>query len=507
MEILGLVDVPLYLILCLVATVLIYVYGTWNYNYFKNKGIPGPEPTCFIGNASMVGFNRGHDLHPWSKRYGSVFGIFVGRTPAYVITDLEILKEIMVKSFDNFRNRRIISLPYPVNLALGFLEDDAWKRVRSTITPTFTAVKLRRMFGAINDCARTLTTNFSKVMGNNAGVNVKECFGAFSMDVICRTAFGIKVDSQTDFNHPFVVHAKKIFRPPKLALALRVLSAAVPALEPVFNKLGLGIFPPASAAFFETITGEMMKQRRIDKTHHQEGTDFLQMLMDGSTEEEEDDSNADGQTVKHSVRHLSTEEIVAQCITFFVAGYETTASALTFISYNLAMYPDVQEKTFREIKEKLGNEDPNYENIGKLKHLDNVITETLRLYPPGFVLDRIVSESTQIKGLTFTKGQSIFIPVMAIHRNPQLYKDPDSFKPERFEDQDKTIAFQAFGFGPRACVGMRLALVGIKVALVNVLRTVKFDRLPDTPEVLTFAQNPLFLRTDMDIILKVSPRC
>ncbi|XP_067675599.1 cytochrome P450 3A24-like [Haliotis asinina] len=504
MEILGLVDVPLYLVLCLVATVLIYVYGTWNYSYFKKKGIPGPEPTCFIGNASM---NLGHDLHPWSKRYGSVFGIFVGRTPAYVITDLVILKEIMVKSFDSFRNRRIVSVPYPVNLALGFLEDAAWKRVRNTITPTFTAVKLRRMCRAINDCARTLTTNFSKVMGNNTGVNVKERFGAFSMDVICRTAFGKTVDSQTDFNHPFVVHAKKIFRPTKLALALSVLSAAVPALEPVFNKLGLGIFPPASVAFFETITAEMMKQRRIDKTHNQEGTDFLQMLMDASTEEENDDSNADGQTVKHSVRHLSKDEVVAQCITFFVAGYETTGTTLSYLSYNLAMNPDVQEKAFREIKEILGNEEPNYENIGKLKYLDSVITETLRLYPPGLVLNRIVSESTQIKGLSFTKGQRIFIPVMAIHRNPHLYKDPDSFKPERFEDQDKTIAFQAFGFGPRACIGMRLALVEVKVALVNVLRAVKFDRLPDTPEVLTFAQSPFFLRTDTDIILKVSPRC
>ncbi|XP_046563337.1 cytochrome P450 3A28-like [Haliotis rubra] len=337
--------------------------------------------------------------------------IFLGRTPTYIIADLEILKEVMVKSFDNFRNRVIFSVPYPLNLALFFLEDNAWKRVRNTISPSFTGVKLRRMCGAINDCARTLTTNFAKVMGKDAGVNMKQYFGAFSMDVICQTAFGIKVDSQTDFNHPFVVHAKTLFQPTKLAVVSSALSDAVPALGPVFNKLGLGLFPQKSVAFFETITGN-------------------------STREE-----------------------------------------------------------------------PNYGNIGKLKYLDNVITETLRLYPPAFVIDRTVSEPTQIKGLTFSKGQDIFIPVMAIHRNPELYDDPDSFKPERFEDQDKTVAFQAFGFGPRACIGMRLALVEVKVALVNVLRAVKFDRMPDTPEVLTFAQNPTILQPDKDIILKVSPRC
>ncbi|XP_046545767.1 cytochrome P450 3A28-like [Haliotis rubra] len=504
MEILGLVDVPLYLLLCLAATVLIYIYGTWNYNYFKKQGIPGPAPTCCIGN---TGPNFGHDLYAWSKRYGGVFGIFLGRTPTYIIADLEILKEVMVKSFDNFRNRMIFSSPYPLNLAVSFLEDAAWKRVRNTITPSFTGVKLKRMCGAINDCARTLTKNFSNNMEKNAGVNIKQYFGAFSMDAICQTAFGIKIDSQTDFNHPFVVHAKTLLRPSKLALACLALSDAIPALEPVFNKLSLGIFPRKPVAFFETITGEMMKQRRNDKTHHQEGTDFLQMMMDASIEEGKDDKSADGQTVKHSIRHLSTDEIVAQCIVFFIAGYETTASTLTFISYNLAMNPDVQEKAYNEVKEMLGNEEPNYDNIGKLKYLDNVITETLRLYPPAYVIDRTVSETTQIKGLTFSKGQNVFIPVMAIHRNPELYDDPESFKPERFEDQDKTIAFQAFGFGPRACIGMRLALVEVKVALVNVLRAVKFDRMPDTPEVLTFAQNPTILETDKDIILKVSPRC
>ncbi|XP_046565423.1 cytochrome P450 3A21-like [Haliotis rubra] len=503
MEILGLVDVPLYLLLCLAATVLIYIYGTWNYNYFKKQGIPGPAPTPCVGN--NVGQNFGHKVYAWSKLYGDVFGVFLGRTPAYVISDLEVLKQVMVKSFDNFRNRTALKFPFPFNLSLINLEDAAWKRVRNTISPTFTGVKLKQMCGSINDCGRTLTTNFSKVMGENRGINVKDYFGAFSMDVICQTAFGIKVDSQTDFNHPFVVNAKRLFQPTKLAQAFSVVSGAVPPLEPIIAKLGLGVFPRDTIDFFETITSELMKQRGNDKTHHQQGTDFLKLMMDASIEGKDD--NANDQTVKHSVRHLSRDEVIAQSITFFIAGYETTASTLTFISHCLAMNPDVQEKAYNEIKEMLGNEEPTYENIGKLKYLDNVISETLRLYPPGYLITRSVSETIEIKGLTFSKGQTVFIPVMAIHRNPELYEDPDSFKPERFEDQDKTMAFQAFGYGPRICIGMRLALTEVKVALINVLRAVKFERVPDTPEVLTFGPNPNVLQTDIDIILKVSPRC
>ncbi|XP_046359251.2 cytochrome P450 3A29-like [Haliotis rufescens] len=506
MEILGLVDVPLYVLLAVTAVVLTYIFGTWNHNYFKKRGIPGPAPYPFVGNSTDAGFM--HDLYAWSQQYGSIYGIFVGRKPALVITDLEILKEVLVKHFDNFRNRMNIPLPYPLSLALFVLEDDAWKRVRNTMTPTFTGVKLRRMCVAISDCSRTLTRNFSKVMGKNDGVNMKAYFGAYSMDVIAQTAFGIKVDSQNDFNNPFVGHAKMLFQPTKLRLACAAITNAVPVLEQVFVNLDLGIFPRKVITFFETITADMMNQRRHDKTHQQEPrTDFLQLMMDASVEEGGGNNNANGQTVKHSVRHLSTEEIVAQCILFFNAGYETTGTTLTFIAYNLARYPDVQEKAYNEIKEILGNEEPNYDNIGKLKYLDNIITETLRLYPPAIALNRVVSETIQIKGLTLSKGQTIFIPVMAIHRNPQLYNDPDSFKPERYEEQAKTISFQAFGFGPRICIGMRLALVEVKVALVNVLRNVKFERMPGTPDVLTFTRNPNILQAKQDITLKLSPRC
>ncbi|XP_046325528.1 cytochrome P450 3A13-like [Haliotis rufescens] len=505
MEILGLVDVPLYYLLALAAFVLTYIYGTWNHNYFKKRDIPGPAPYPFVGNSFDVGFQN--DLYDWCQKYGSVYGIFLGRQPAYVITDLEILKEVFVKSFDNFRNRRKFPLPYPFSLALFALEDDTWKRVRNIMTPTFTGVKLRRMCGPINDCAKTLTTNFSKDRGVNHRFNMKQYFGSYAMDVIAQTAFGIKIDSQNDFNDPFVAHAKMLFAPTKLAQALATLSNVVPILEPIFINLGLGIFPRKVVTFFEKITAELIEQRRNETARRQEPRpDFLQLMMDASTEEGPGE-NANGETVKHSARHLSEEEIVAQCILFFIAGYDTTGSTLSYTAYNLAKNPDVQEKAYNEIKEILGNEEPNYDNIGKLKYMDNVITETLRLYPPGFVLNRVSSETIQIKGLTLSKGQSIFIPVMAIHRDPQLYEDPDSFRPERHEEQAKTISFQAFGSGPRICIGMRLALVEVKVALANVLRSVKFERLPDTPDVLTFARNPNILQTKEDIMLKVSPRC
>ncbi|XP_067687712.1 cytochrome P450 3A19-like [Haliotis asinina] len=256
----------------------------------------------------------------------------------------------------------------------------------------------------------------------------------------------------------------------------------------------------------------MIKQRQNDsKEIREQRVDFLQLLVDAEITDngakQENGDTASGEAMgKHTVRRLTTDEIVGQGTLFFIAGYETTASTLTFASYNLAMNPDVQEKAYNEIREMLGNEEPNYDNIGKLKYLDNVISETLRLYPPVIALSRRASENIKIKGVTIYEGQTVFVPTIALQRDPRLFKDPHSFKPERHEETSNPLSFLAFGYGPRNCIGMRLALVEAKIALVHVLRAVKFERRPDTQEVLTFKVSN-FLQPEKDIKLKVSPRC
>ncbi|XP_046579166.1 cytochrome P450 3A29-like [Haliotis rubra] len=490
MDILGIVDVPLYVILVLAAAVLLYIYGTWNHAYFKKRGIPGPTPYPLVGN--MTGIEFFHTMATWRQQFGNVFESLPGcsamccyisqslpgaapcvviisqslpgAAPCVVISDLDILKEVLAKSSNVFRNRKKFALvPYPFSLGLFFLDDAPWKRVRSIITPTFSSRKLRQMCIAINDCAETLTSNFSKVIGKQEGVNVKQYFGAFTVDVISRTAFGIKVDSQNDFSNPFVTNVKQMFTPPRF-------------IRPILLLNGYQPLP--------------LQQR----------TDFLQLLMDAGVEE------GQGCPGKHSVRRLSTDEIVAQGTVFYVAGYEAVSSTLNFASHYLATNPD---------------EEPNYDNIGKLKYLDNVITETLRICPPVIVITRRASETIRIKHVTIHEGQTVFIPVFALQRDPQLFKDPNVFKPERHDEKSNPLSFLAFGYGPRICIGMRLARVEMKIALVHVLRRVKFERMPNTQRstgskdvshLLCLQDELAFkkintLKPAEDIVLRLSHRC
>ncbi|XP_046555167.1 cytochrome P450 3A4-like [Haliotis rubra] len=496
----------------------------------------------------------------------------MGRTPAYVISDLDILKEVFVKSFNTFRNRmKLPFVPHPFNLGVVFLDDEHWRRVRGIITPSFSSGKLRKEtemscvgfncqhisfetgFGLLTfvlddhiaelfrrhyidvsalgpttppmDCVFSDESRFTlrfadelsqltslKPLGKKEGAIMKNYFGAYTMDVIARTAFGIQVDSQNDFNNEFVANAKMMFTQSKPRRLLPIVARFFPPLVWVIRKIGVGIFPSRVMHFFQANILEMIKQRQNEsKENREQRIDFLQLLVDAEITDDKD-KHENGHTYngqaseKHTARRLTTDEIVAQGILFFIAGYETTASTLTFASYNLAMNPDAQEKAYNEIKEMLGNEEPSYDNIGNLKYLDNVITETLRLYSPVVALHRRASENIQIKDLTIYEGQTVFVPAFALHRDPKLFKDPDSFKPERHDEKSNPLSFLAFGYGPRNCIGMRLALVEAKIALVHVLRAVQFERMPDTQEVLTFTDSNI-LQTEKDIKLKVSPRC
>ncbi|XP_067687711.1 cytochrome P450 3A13-like [Haliotis asinina] len=508
MEILGQVDLPLNLLLTIVAACLIYTYGTWDYDYFKKLGIPGPKPYPLIG--CSIGFSFYPKFPSWKQKYGRVFGIFMGNQKALVISDPDILKEVLVKSFNTFRNRmKVPMIPFPLNLGLFFLDDAQWKRVRSITSPGFSSSKLRLMCVAINECATTLVKNFSKVVGNNKAVNMKEYFGAYTMDVISRTAFGVKVDSQNDFDNPFVANAKEIFKHTSARRLLPIIAGLMPRLARALRKRGFGIYPQSVMTFFRRNITEMIDEQKQQTREKQKQTNYiLQRLLDPAQIAIRDDNDytANGESKKGTVRGLSTDEVVGQGINFFAAGFETTASTLTFASHSLAVNPDIQEQVYNEIKEMIGNEEPNYDNIGKLKYLDNVITETLRLYPPVIALHRRASEDIQIKGLTIQKGHTIFIPVFAMQRDPEFFKKPDSFRPERHDEHSHPLSFLAFGYGPRKCIGMRLALIEAKIALVHLLRTVKLECLPGTQEVLTF-KNTNFLQADKEIRLKLSSRC
>ena len=193
---------------------------------------------------------------------------------------------------------------------------------------------------------------------------------------------------------------------------------------------------------------------------------------------------------------------MAQAMVFFLAGYETTASTLSFCLYELALNQDIQERLYREIQQ-AKTEDPSlsYATLSKCEYLDAVLSETLRKYPPALLLNREASDRYHIPeaGLWLEKGQSVNIPVYAIHHMEQFFPNPHRYDPDRFmpENRDKIVPYSylPFGGGPRNCIGMRFALTEAKMGLARLVDQFKVVRTAETTDTLQIKSSLFLLKT------------
>ncbi|XP_072168352.1 cytochrome P450 3A6-like [Diadema setosum] len=435
------------------------------------------------------------------SKYGKVFGLYVFRQPVIALSDPDMVREIAVKSFNNFPNHLSFVLKSrPFDKGLTGLKDQHWKDVRNVITPTFSAAKMKKMAGLINECCDYLVKNIGARQQKDDEVDVNSVFEAFTMDGIARCAFGLQVDSQSNPNDPFVTNAKtlmkgSIFNP-------RIMLAGIfPPIAHLMNFLDIGAFPKTLTNFFCDVVEKTIALRESNPGG-EEKKDFLQLMMNAHQESEkvpegkvaEDDvhSHLDDHhgyeiiaAKKNKDFKLTSEEILAQALFFFLAGYETTNTTLGFIAYSLATNPEVQDKLIQEVDAVTPDRDSvNYSSIAKMTYLDGVVCETLRLYPPAGVTDRYCKETFVHNGLTIPKGFQVLLAVYNIHHNPEYWPNPEVFDPERFSRENREgrhpFAWIPFGAGPRNCVGMRFALMEVKMATVRILQKYRIETGPNS---------------------------
>ncbi|CAG2113397.1 unnamed protein product [Medioppia subpectinata] len=199
-------------------------------------------------------------------------------------------------------------------------------------------------------------------------------------------------------------------------------------------------------------------------------------------------------------KKLTMDEIVAQAWVFFLAGSETTSNTLGYGSYELALNPHIQDRLYDEVMSSVDSEgEISYDELAKLPLLDAVISETLRLYPSVVRLDRKAKVDYKLAdtGITIEKGKCVEIPVYAIHHSEEYYENAHQFDPDRFMPQNrhKLVAYTylPFGAGPHNCIGMRFALMEVKLAFVHIIQRFRFVRTEQTSVPLEYRKAVPFL--------------
>ncbi|XP_041656171.1 cytochrome P450 3A27-like [Cheilinus undulatus] len=477
---------------------LITVYGYAPYGFFKKIGVRGPKPLPFIG--TFLEYRKG--IHNFDtecfNKYGRIWGLYDGRQPLLAIMDTAMIKTILVKEcYSVFTNRRDIGLNGPLRDAVSIVEDDAWKRIRSILSPSFTSGRLKEMYKIMMHHSENLIKSLHKKVDADEVIEVKEVFGPYSMDVVTSTAFSVDIDSINHPSDPFVANIKKMvnfsFMNPLL-----VLIVLFPFFGPIFEKMDVSFFPASVLEFFYNFLKKIKSDR--SKNEHKSRVDFMQLMVDAQA------SGNDKEGTDSEKKELTDNEILAQAMIFIFAGYETSSSSLGFLAYNLATNPHIQKKLQEEIDETFPNKSrPTYEALMQMEYIDMVLNESMRLYPIGNRIERMSKASVEVNGLTIPKGTTIMIPVYTLQRDPALWDEPDTFKPERFSKENKDnidpYAFLPFGAGPRNCIGMRFALVMMKLAMVEILQNFSFVPCKETEipvelsvDAFTTPKNPIKLK-------------
>ncbi|MGZ3217507.1 cytochrome P450 [Paracoccus sp. T5] len=204
-----------------------------------------------------------------------------------------------------------------------------------------------------------------------------------------------------------------------------------------------------------------------------------------------------------SGRRMNRDELRDNLLTFIVAGHETTALTLAWALYLCAFDQDVQQAAADEARAALGDRAATAADFGALPLILRIVNEALRLYPPAAFLSRTAQAHDRLCGREVRPGDTVMLPIYALHRHHQLWHRPDAFDPDRFLTAPDRYAFLPFGAGPRICIGSSFALQEAVIILATLLARFRFDRVPGRdpqPRMI------LTLRPEGGVWLTVRPR-
>nr|QST15015.1 CYP4AP2 protein [Diaphanosoma celebensis] len=461
-------------------------WALWfRYSHFCKivRKIPGPRPRFLVGNA-LECLGGGHVLRSqvherWAFEYGEIFRIFIG-TKVYVVISSPELVEIIVK------NPKLLGKGADYNflvpwLGLGLLTSsgDKWKSQRRLLTTAFHFRILEDFFDTFNEQSSILCEKISRLCKANGKIetHIDELISLCTLDVICETAMGCKVNAQTEETE--YVKAFKSISP----IILKRMMNPLYSFDFIFDRTALGKKYHQCLEVLHKLTNNVIKKKCQEVSCNSScminSEDFgiknrrplLDLLME---------SLRSGKMDGHDVR--------ANVDTFTAAGNDTTAMALSWFLYCMASNQDCQEKVREELIQQFGETDRpcTRQDLPELKYLECCIKEALRLYPSAPAFLRPVHNDLQIGQYQIPKGCNLAVSIYALHHNPQVYANPFTFNPDRFTaEQSKgrhPYAYIPFSAGPRNCIGQQFAMAEETVLASSLLRWFRFDLSPTAPK-------------------------
>lgn len=435
----------------------------------------GPKGMPWLGSlpaflADRLGFVRA------AAQYGDVVNLSLGPLSGYLVTHPDLIKLVLV---DRARTYLKGNSPEALKVFLGdglvASDGEVWLRQRRIMQPAFHRKAIAGVVSTVVDVVgRTLDE-----LPSQGRIALQPQLNRITMEVAARVFFGSTVRGD----------AAMIERSSSIAISYLSRRALSPIRVPsTWQTPGNRRFRQAQAELDELIYG-IINDRKHTQPDQPDLLDLLIHAEDAETGE-----------------RLSDRQLRDQVISLFLAGFETTSLALAWTWSLLGQHPNVRAQLYEEVDRVLGSRPPTAEDLSQLRYTRQVIEETLRLYPPIWIFWRTATQPDTLGEYHVPARQRVYLSPLVTHRLPELWDEPDEFRPERFDPEldvrRPRFAYFPFSGGPRQCIGNAFAMMEAQIVLAMMAQRHMYDLDGPAPK----PDVGLTLKPDRTVWMRVTPR-
>jgi cytochrome P450 len=419
-----------------------------------------PRASSTMGPLGRMAAMRKSAIGSWGPRAYEediIRGRFLGRN-SFILNIPDAIRHVLVDNYENYvRTPAAIRVLRPM-LGEGLLiaEGRIWKHQRRTLAPAFTP---RAVNTLVPHMIAATDETIAKLRAASGGpVDLREAMQRMTLEIAGRTMFSFGMDRHGAALRDFVMeYGARLARPHFLDLLL-------PIGWPSPQDIARSFFRKRWTRFVAML---MAERRAAGKNEGAPPRDLFDLM--GAARDPETGAA------------FSDEQLGDQVATMILAGHETTATALFWALYLLALDPETQEQLAAEVQGAAVND---AHDVERLKFTRAVIDETMRLYPPAFLIARAAAGPDTLAGMPVKKNDVVLVSPWLLHRHEKLWRDPNAFMPQRFmpgAPPPDRFAYLPFSVGPRVCIGAHFALVEATLALAKIIGAFRVELIDKEP--------------------------
>jgi cytochrome P450 len=410
---------------------------------------PGPRKLPYIGNLLSLRQDPLGYLQQLQRTYGNMATVHFGRTPTVLLFRPEYVRYVLIENPRSFSNRGVLQENEQedqgaASEGLLTIDGEKHRQQRRAVQPAFH----KKHVESYATIMEQYTQELLKTWHPGDTVDLSRAVQELTLRIVSKCLFSIDLSHQLSA----VGDAFNGMIASSTSLAEDLLNIRIDNPITGYGKRR------AAQRQLDMLIYTLIAQRREDAGQH---SDVLSMLMSASSGEE-------------SETKLTEKQIHDHVLTFLAAGHETTALTLVWTFYLLSAHPEIREKLLDEIRMVLAGRGPTVDDLARLPYLDWVLSESMRLYPPAWMQMRFVAKEVELDGVRLPVGTLVMMSQWVIHHLPEIWGDPEVFRPERWDPANGQHlppgAYFPFGGGPRICIGMPFAQLEAKLILATILQ-------------------------------------